>query len=108
MAFLLGSARDGTVEPGSDIDIAVKLQGRATLELYDRLLEAVASVAPGPHCDVGVLGAEPVYRFEALKGRLLFARDEESYREFFSLTCRQYEAQMHDYARQLRYRRGAA
>ena len=109
MAFLLGSARDGNAEPGSDIDLAVLLGGRATFDLYVRLQDAVASIAPGPHCDIGVLdGAEPVYRYETLKGRLLLAKDPEAFLSFYSLACREYEAQMHDYARQLRYRTGAA
>ena len=55
--------------------------------------------------DIGILnGAEPIYRFEALKGRLLFCRDEERYLDFFSLTCREYESQIADYERQRRYR----
>jgi hypothetical protein len=45
-----------------------------------------------------------VYRFEALKGRLLFARDRDFLAEFHSLTCREYETQMIHYARQRRYR----
>jgi hypothetical protein len=87
----------------------VLLDRPVTLDLYARLQDAVARVAPGPRCDIGVLGgAEPVYRYEALGGRLLFARDRDSYLELYSLTCRQYEAQMLDYERQFRYRTGAA
>lgn len=109
LAFLHGSARDGQVEPGSDIDIAVYLDRPASLDLHARIVESVERLAPGPHCDVGVLNdAEPVYRFEALKGRLVLARDRHEYARFFSLACRQYEAQMADYRRQLRYRTGAA
>ena len=64
------------------------------------------SVVPDVRCDIGILNsAEPIYRFEALKGRLLFARDQERYVTFFSKTCREYESQMFDYERQLKYRR---
>jgi hypothetical protein len=36
--------------------------------------------------------AEPVYRFEALKGRLLFTRDHDFYIKFFSIASREYES----------------
>ena len=63
--------------------------------------------APGAYCDIGFLNhAEPVYRFEALRGRLLFTRNVETYLRFFSLTCREYESQLADYERQYRYRAG--
>jgi len=48
--------------------------------------------------------AEPAYRFEALKGRLLFARDHERFLDAFSLACREYESQIYDYERQAGYR----
>lgn len=52
--------------------------------------------------------AEPVFRFEALKGRIVLQRDEETWLRFFSVTCREYEAQMFHYVRQRRYRLQAA
>ena len=64
---------------------------------------------PGGNGEIGFLNdAEPVYRFEALKGRLLFTRDRNEYLSFFALTCREYESQLVDYERQYRYRMGAA
>jgi predicted nucleotidyltransferase len=107
--LLLGSAAGGTVAESSDLDLAFYLNGRPSIEFYRRVSEAVRELLPGVTCDTGVLNfAEPVYRFEALKGRLLFTRDEERYVEFFSRTCREYESQMFDYERQLRYRLEAA
>jgi predicted nucleotidyltransferase len=107
--FLMGSAAGGTVAESSDLDLAFYLNGRPSIEFYRRVSEAVRELLPGVTCDTGVLNfAEPVYRFEALKGRLLFTRDEERYVEFFSRTCREYESQMFDYERQLRYRLEAA
>lgn len=104
-ALLHGSAKEGDVRPGGDIDIALYMDGRATLETFGQVIEIVSELAPGVKCDPGVLnGAEPVYRFEALKGRLLFYRDQERYVDFFSLTCREYESQMADYQRQHKYR----
>ncbi len=104
-ALLHGSAKEGDVRPGGDIDIALYMGGRATLETFGQVIEIVSELVPGVKCDPGVLnGAEPVYRFEALKGRLLFCRDQERYLGFFSLTCREYESQMADYQRQHKYR----
>ena len=52
----------------------------------------------GVNVDLGVLNEkEPVYRFEALKGRLLFTRDLECRLHFYSLTCREYEHWMFHY-----------
>lgn len=104
-ALLHGSAKDGCVNPGSDLDIALYIDGTPTLDLYQNAYDAVRSVVANVEPDVGVLNrAEPVYRFETLKGRLLFCRDREVYVEFFSQACRQYEFQMADYERQHRYR----
>lgn len=107
--FLMGSAMDGTVAVGSDLDLAFYLKAKPSFEFYGRVAAAVEKLMPAVHCDTGILNnAEPVYRFEALKGRLLFTRDQERYLTFFSRTCREYESQMFDYERQRRYRREAA
>jgi hypothetical protein len=47
-----------------------------------------------------------ILRFEALKGKLLFIRDDkmEEYAHFYSLTCREYEDTMAWMQRQLAYR----
>jgi len=105
IAFLLGSAKDGVLKKASDIDIAVLVGGKPTLELYGKICDIIESVVPGADCDVGILNnAEPVFRFEALKGKLLFFRDQQQYLNFFSLTCREYESQIADYQRQQKYR----
>ncbi|MFQ6036453.1 MAG: nucleotidyltransferase domain-containing protein [Sedimentisphaerales bacterium] len=104
-ALLHGSAKDGQVKQAGDIDLALFIEGKPTLELYEKVSRCAEAVAPGVKCDTGILNnAEPVYRFEALKGRLLFFRNQEQYLHFFSLTCREYESQVADYQRQQRYR----
>jgi predicted nucleotidyltransferase len=104
--FLMGSAVTGTVKAYSDLDLAFYLSEPSSFRFYNDVMDVVRSVVPDVRADVGILNsAEPVYRFEALKGRLLFARDQESYLTFFSKTCREYESQMVDYERQRRYRR---
>ena len=77
-AMVFGSARDGLVHPGSDLDVAVSLRGTEAQNI-DRLLEIVGKVedALGVTCDLTVLNtAGPVLRHEALKGQVLFVRPE--------------------------------
>jgi len=108
-ALLLGSSRNGHIAVDSDIDLAVYVRNRSALALYSRICDVVSRHAPGVYCDLGFLkSAEPIYRFEALKGRLLFVRDMEVYLDFYPVTCREYEQQMFDYERQHRYRVEAA
>ena len=79
-ALLMGTSRDGVADLGSDIDIALYVRGKPTLSPYSRVSDVISRFAPGVHCDIGCLNnAEGVYRFESLKGRLLFTRDEEAY-----------------------------
>ena len=104
-ALLHGSAKDGEAKEGSDIDIALYIDGKPTFEILRKAMDAVYELGPQAKPDVGILNnAEPVYRFEALKGKLLFGRDRAKYAEFFSLTCREYECQIVDYQRQHNYR----
>ncbi len=104
-AILHGSAKDGFVKAGSDVDIAIYVHGKMTLELYRRIYEIVNSITPDNEPDIGILNnAEPIYRFETLKGKLLFTRDENKYLDFYTITCREYENQIADYERQRKYR----
>ncbi len=107
-AMVFGSARDGLVHAGSDLDVAVSLAD-PDAKSVDRLLEIVGRVedAFGVTCDLTVLNtAGPVLRHEALKGRILFVRpdQEEEFVEFYVRTCAEYEDLMVSYARQLAYR----
>lgn len=107
--FLMGSSISGTVNAYSDLDLAFYLHEKPSYKFYGKAMDVVRGVVPDVRCDIGILNpAEPVYRFEALKGKLLFAHDEERCITFFSRTCREYESQMFDYERQRRYRREAA
>jgi len=110
-AYLLGSAAHGEVPRFGDVDVAIYLNPARRPGL--KALADTAAVIEGAlgnraDADVGVLNrADPIYRFEALKGRLLFARDRELWLRFYSVTCREYEYQMHDYEKQRLYRRQA-
>jgi len=103
--YIFGSSIDGVVRKDSDLDLALYLNKKANYELYSRIFKIVDKCVPGVVCDIGILNnAEPVFCFEAIKGRLLFARDVERFLRFYSLTCRLYESQMISYERQLKYR----
>jgi predicted nucleotidyltransferase len=104
-AYLLGSASAGRIKPYSDLDIAVYTSSKPDFSLYDRAQEAVDAAVGDVRCDLGILnGAEPIYRFEAINGVLLFARDQEAWLRFYSRTSREYEHQLYDYEKQRRYR----
>lgn len=107
--FLMGSAVSGVVDAYSDLDLAFYVKEKVGFAFYGKVAEIVHELAPDVRADVGILNSsEPVYRYQALNGRLLFARDKEHYIDFFSRTCREYESQMFDYERQLRYRKEVA
>jgi predicted nucleotidyltransferase len=104
-ALLLGSAAQGVIAPHSDLDLAVYCLTPLSFESRSALVGAVEDLHRGVRCDLGILnGAEPVFRFEALKGRLLFVRDHQVWLRFYSVTCRQYESWMFHYDKQRRYR----
>ena len=108
-AFLFGSSRDGKVSPGSDLDVAVYFRpGTITdADLIEEVTGAIENAGDDAECDLTILNtAGPMVRFEALKGRLLFVRDEamDDYAGFYSLTCREYEEAVWWMNTQLRYR----
>lgn len=104
-AYLLGSATEGTIAPSSDLDLAVFIDEKPTMDTYQRIIDATEPYAGGAEIDLGFLkNNEPVYRFEALKGRLLFTRNQETWLRFYSLTCREYEHWLFHYEKQRRYR----
>jgi predicted nucleotidyltransferase len=107
-ALAFGSARDGNVRAGSDLDVAVSVAD-PDAENIDVLLQITGTVEDtfGVTCDLTVLNtAGAVLRHEALKGRVLFIRPgrEDDFSEFYVRTCAEYEDLMAWRARQLAYR----
>ena len=105
-ALIFGSAQKGEVTGFSDIDIAVYLNTSITTDI---LLKIVEKVENHTHCrcDVCILNsASEILRFEALKGKLLFVRENkiDDYALFYSLTCREYEDKITWMKKQLSYR----
>ena len=66
-AYIFGSSQNGMVKEGSDVDIAVYLNRKATLEIYSKLMntvELLTSVLP----DISVLNtASSILGMEALQ-----------------------------------------
>lgn len=95
-AYLIGSARNGIVPAGGDLDLAVFFDRNTPMswDIISGIMKTVEEQYPGTECDPGILNtAGCVYRFEALKGVLLFVREanRDEYTEFYSMTCREYE-----------------
>lgn len=93
-ATVFGSSADGTVAPGSDLDVAVLFHatpaaGEATLRYYTRLCDAVPEVECVDF--VNLNRANPILAFEALRGRICCKNDPDVTAAFTSLVCREYE-----------------
>ncbi len=105
-ALIFGSAQKGEVKGSSDIDIGVYLNTHITASLLLKIIEKVENYTRC-RCDVSILNtASEILRFEALKGKLLFARENkiDDYALFYSLTCREYEDKITWMKKQLSYR----
>jgi len=92
-ATVFGSAQDGIVRPGSDLDLGVlfteALNSDEYLEFYTELCEEVPSVE---NLDLVSLNeADPILAFEAINGRFLCKNDLEKAADFVSLVSREYE-----------------
>lgn len=96
LAVIFGSARDGTVRKGSDVDIGVLLSSAPThLEFYAFYNEIAARLSAIPELDLVDLNhAGAVLAFEALCGRRLLVRDNEVVAAFSSRVAREYEDDM--------------
>ena len=107
-AFIFGSAKDGSIRAGGDVDIAVWMNNpKIKMDLIPRLTGMVESITQGSPCDLILLNeAGSQLAFEALQGRLLFVRDEamDLYSGFYAQTCREYEDTITWMKKQLQYR----
>ncbi len=96
LATLFGSARDGVVRPGSDVDIGVLLAPALTaVEFYTFYVEMTARLKTIAELDLVDLNhAGSVLAFEALCGRRLLVRDRDAVAAFSSRVAREYEDDM--------------
>ena len=101
-AWAFGSAQDGQLRPGGDLDIGVLLAQPPTFDQQLDLLGRLQDALGLDEVDLVVLNeAHPILRFEAVSGRRLFTRDLLALAEFVSLTAREYEDEMAQYAQAL-------
>lgn len=77
IAYVFGSSKDGTVNEGSDIDIAIYLKENVSSFMQLKLAAELEDELQMP-VDIVVLNKEnPLLNYEVLKnGQRLFARDE--------------------------------
>jgi predicted nucleotidyltransferase len=103
--WAFGSAQDGQVAPGSDVDVGVWFEIPPSFEQQLVLLARLQETLGLDEVDLVVLNdANPILRFEALSGRPLFNRDPIRCAGFASLTAREYEHAMAFWAQGLRAR----
>lgn len=104
-AWVFGSAKEGTVRPGSDIDIGVWLEELPSFDEQLDLLGRLEAALSGVEFDLVILNeANAILRFEAVSGRLLYCRDLSRCAGFASLAAREHEDEMAQWRRALAYR----
>jgi len=96
LATLFGSARDGVLKPGSDVDIAVLFSTPLSpTAFFDFYVDLTARLDFIPELDLVDLNrADSVLAFEALCGRRLLVRDADLTAAFASRVAREYEDDM--------------
>jgi predicted nucleotidyltransferase len=92
-ATVFGSARDGRVRPGSDLDLAVLFDQPLSAEEFLDFYSDLCNRAPGvERVDLISLNqADPILAFEAISGTFLCTNDVDKMAGYFSLVCREYE-----------------
>ncbi len=94
-AWVFGSAQEGHIHAGSDLDIGVLFGAPPALDELADLRADLQEAVQFDNIDLVVLNAaSPILRFEAVSGRLLFCRDAARRAAFVSLTAREYEESM--------------
>lgn len=94
-AWAFGSAQDGTLREGGDVDTAVLANTPLTFDEQLTLLGQLQATLQTDDIDLVILNeANPILRFEAVSGKRLFCRDLSTMASFVSLTAREYEDEM--------------
>ena len=102
-AWVFGSAQNGQLRSGSDVDMALLMSTQPSFGEQLDLLGQLQTALGVEDIDLVILNqANPILRFEAISGRSLFCRDKSKRAEFASLTAREYEDEMAQYERALR------
>lgn len=93
--WLFGSAVNGEVSDGSDIDIAVLFPDKPGLDELTECRALLQQALNFDDIDLIVLnGASVILQFQALLGKRVLCADDARCAEFASLTARIYEDEM--------------
>ncbi len=93
--WVFGSAQEGQVKSGSDVDIATLFKVSPSLDELADLRADLQQALGFDDIDLTILNsASPITRFEAVSGRLLYCRDRSALAGFASLSAREYEDSM--------------
>lgn len=102
-AWVFGSAQNGILQPGSDLDIAIWWDEMPALDDLADLRADLQAATAIEEIDLTTLNrANAWLRFEAVRGHLLFYRDLGQVAAFASLAAREMEDERAFYARGLR------
>jgi len=94
-AWLFGSAQDGEVRDGGEVDIGVLFDEKPGLDAMAVCRARLQKILRFDAIDLVILnGTSPILRFEALCGKRVYCADEDRCAEFASLTAREYEDEM--------------
>ncbi|AEN73156.1 DNA polymerase beta domain protein region [Rhodothermus marinus SG0.5JP17-172] len=93
--WVFGSAREGTVRPGGDLDIGVLVEDPHAWDALAELRACLQEATGVDAIDLVVLNeAHPFLQFEAISGREVWCRDRERVTDFVVRVARAYEDAM--------------
>lgn len=93
--WLFGSAQDGELKEGADLDLALLFDTRPTLDELASIRADLQESLQIDDIDLTSLNeAGPILVFQAISGRLVFCRDLDKKVDFVSLAAREYEDAM--------------
>ncbi len=93
--WLFGSAQDGELKEGADLDLALLFDTRPTLDELASIRADLQESLQIDDIDLTSLNeAGPILAFQAISGRLVFCRDLDKKVDFVSLAAREYEDAM--------------
>lgn len=91
-AIIFGSAQNGFVRDGSDLDIGIYFIEKPKGDDYIKFMVEVAEAAEFDVIDlVDLSNADPILAFEVLSGHFICKNDPYKTAELTSLICREYE-----------------
>ena len=97
-AIVFGSSQNGSIAPGSDLDIGILFQNppKNSIEEFDYYRKLCDHTDFADVVDMVVMNnANEILAFEILNGRYVDKKDPEKNAEFFSYICRVYEDTMY-------------